>query len=219
MSVYENIFFTLIPILGLILLVTLLKTIEFYRNKSMFEKIQHCFYDSYWEFSNPYKNARHDEYMSHCASNFLSNSFGVVQHKTNVDSKYKVSTDEKDIALDIIKTFQQWLLRSYLLGHYNDKCFAKLTTDYFLMERLGEFLSENKLNADFNKQEMFVNERKEDGRAIYHFTNYSRVYFKMFYISQVYCDMCLKNNKHYVPHWGMNKIKENIDNDYIEVYL
>lgn len=215
---YEKMFSGVIGVLLFCLFVTFLKTIEFYRNKSMYEKIQHCFYDSFWEFNHPYKDARHDEYMSHCASNFLNNCFYVVQHKTKADIKYKVTTDEEDIALDIIKTFQQWLLRSYLLEHYNDKCFAKLTTDYFLMERLGEFLSENELNRDFNKQEMFVVERKEDRRAIYHFTNYSRVYFKMFYISQLYCDMCLKNNNRPVSPWILEKIQKNIDNDYIEVY-
>lgn len=194
------------------------KTIEYYRNKIMHQKIEQCFYDSFREFNNPYKNARHDEYMSHSAANFFDNCFCVVQHKTTMDSKYKLTTEESDIALDIIKTFQQWLLRSYLLGHYNNKRFAKLTTDHFLIERLGVFLSENELNTDFNKQEMFVIERKEDRRAVYHFTNYSRVYYKMLYISQLYCNICLKNNDSSTTPWFLENIQKNLDNDYIEVY-
>ena len=182
------------------------KTIEYYRYKKIYEHIACCFHDSLISFRSSSTHESSNNYFYRCASNFLWNYLP----QANVENTYRITEDENNFAIDIIKKFQQWLLELYLLGRLNTREYAKLETKPFLIRMLQQFLSENKYEKEFNKQEMFVREKKENGITLYHLTDYSRVYYKMLYISLCYCDI-IQN----ISTPETKKIKQYIDNEHI----
>lgn len=136
---------TIMAVLIFALVFTLSKTIEYYRNENIRQKIESCFCDRFRDFQ--YHSEKDFAIKAkRNAEKFFYNYFSAAQGK--VATECRVSNDELDQAIEIVKMFQQWLINSYLLGHYNYMRFAKVHTEIFLVERLSEFLAANCFDSD-----------------------------------------------------------------------
>ena len=123
-----------------------------YKRNSIFEKVKWCV--SYDEYSSFYPNyvkpeLRQRGYIIH------------LQTEMPLEAKYRITESDYDGVNEILKSYQQDLLRKYFKGHAPD--YRKLSEDDYFIVTLCDFLQRNQ-SKDI-------------------FTDYTITYQKLSYIS------------------------------------
>lgn len=196
--------------------------ISYYRSQNIYKKMKDCICGDRLNYFVSDDHRSYNDYLRDFASHFFRDYYESLQYKTNINKKYIITKEERHIAGDIIICFQQWLIKLYFRGELFLKEYTKMTTEYFFIDRLVYFFRQNELEWSFNEQEMFEIERKTNNHLKLHLKDYSRVYFKMFYVCLMYHETNLfekiaPENTSFTPTKELELIEEYLEKGYIEV--
>ena len=129
--------------------------------------------------------------------------------KENVGTEHlTLKGDELEMAIDIIKVFQEDSKKIYLAcSGFPSKRLERLRISEFFMCYFESFLSEHEVFNYFNDKQIYVVARIEKGIERCPVTEYGMVYYKLFYVARLFCEKSKKLNKNY-DYWsdGIKKI-------------
>lgn len=95
----------------------------------------------------------------------------------SVEEKYRIGECEEDFILEILQVYQQELIQHYFNGYLLN--YWNLTSKDFFFKTLTIFLLEHTNHTFFNGNELKTNKNQ--------LTDYGVAYYKLYYISQLYC--------------------------------
>lgn len=140
-----------------------------FKKKDLFEKVKWCV---------------SSESLSNMRDHVLR-----LQYRLDLDEKYRITEDEIDIVVEILRSYQKDLIQKY----FNDSLSNyRWTEDSCFVITLGDFLRKHELEKEFNGNVMYtVKDYKSHGTwglplftATYVLTDYAVTYHKLYYITQ-----------------------------------
>jgi hypothetical protein len=209
----EGILGVTIAVLVFAMIFTVDKTVKYYKQKELFELVSWSAIGDYNPVLNRYS------YI-----NDLIFAIRRAQQIDTIDAKYKiVEDDDFKLVRAIVEEYQKNITRLYFrdtLGLPKTK-YVISETDYF-MAAFHDFLSEHSAESEFMGRDMY-SERKDyksyegDGyRATYVMSEFGILYYKLFYITHMYCKQSVVyQNK--VAGWEEKNIKAVLDTNEIEI--
>lgn len=161
--------------------------------------------------------------------NGISDLFSFICYKINhlkITKEYRIFFEEKEIVQEILDCFLKELVINYFRSSAATNSKPSYLTDeeYFVLN-FRDFLCVNELESFFNGVELYNREityyrNNQFWNGKNHFTEYAKTYHKLYYFTQIFCE----NNSNILkacPYlkFGSEEIKENIDNNYIEIIV
>lgn len=153
-----------------------------YKRNDIFKKVKWCIsYDSF-------NNTEADRKMY---THILR-----LQHQLSIGERYRITNDESDIIIEILHSFQQDLIQRY----FNDSLTScKYIEEVFFTISLMEFLEKHQCKQTFNGNEMHTPKNYQEYgtwgatsfSATYVLTDYAIIFYKLLYITQLYCNKLL----------------------------
>lgn len=116
-----------------------------------------------------------------------------LQHQLSIGERYRITDDESDIVIEILHSFQQDLIQKY----FNDSLAScKYIEKIFFTISLMEFLEKHQCKETFNGNKMHTTKNyKSYGDVSFSatlvLTDYAIIYYKLLYITQLYCNKLL----------------------------
>lgn len=115
------------------------------------------------------------------------------QIKLCIHKEYRISSDEEwRLAKEILQEFQTDLMQTYFKGNLRlPKSKYEITGEHFFMYRLEHFLESHLRDSEFLGYDM----RTYGGDSSYFLTDFSVVYYKLYYVIYLFCKNCKPLNE------------------------
>jgi len=169
--------FEIITVLILLLVLCIIKIISYDREKILLKNICFCC-------------AKNSD-IHRCNLSLFSHIFNIqndLRKEKKIKQKYCITQNDSKYANEILKKFSDNLLQSYLDKELDVgiKKTVSLSKEEFLMIYLWNFLRNNN---NFIFEKMYSYGKIPDGERYreLHLTDFSLVYYKLLYITQLYC--------------------------------
>ena len=184
-----EVFIGIIAILVVAMLFTVSKTIDYYRQKKLFELVSWSIIGTRSSFSDACFGRHQRNYV-----NGLIGDIKDAQQSNLIDEKYRIIGDEDFEGIkNIIEEYQKDTARLYFQNQLDPpkNKYSVSKTDYFMM-LLHDFLSKHSTEVEFFGHSMY-SERKDyksyggDGySATYVMSDFGILYYKLYYITLMY---------------------------------
>lgn len=212
---------TILACLVFVFLYTIEQTIKKHKSDNILGKIDAGFFDGlsinrHLSYSGNSFGRKYNiqDYLANCARHFIYNYYEPAESELNIDDSYKIEKDERSIAIDIIATYQQWLLELYRLKDYHGFSeYAKSSIKMFLFCTLKDFLTSS--GNTFNNNDMLITKNIDSDTKVYFLTEYGKVFYKMYYTTTLYVENHRPTKDGKVFHHKSDSLKKILDQGFI----